>query len=221
MKIVCISDLHNLYKNIDIPDGDVVLCSGDMTNRGKSSEIRTFCQWYSELPHKHKIFICGNHDWLGEKNPSLLKEYAKEYGLVYLCDSEYVVSGLKIWGSPHTPRFCDWAFNQERTLEEAIQRKRLGMRGNFIKDYWDMILSDTDILITHGPPYGILDSCYGRNVGCSELLKACERIKPKYHLFGHIHEGYGTKIENGVVYINASICDGMYKPVNQPVVFEV
>lgn len=94
-------------------------------------------------------------------------------------------------------------------------------RGADIKQYWDKIDINTDILITHGPPHGILDEVNGCNVGCEELLLAVQRIKPKYHIFGHIHEGYGQKTIDGTTYINCSHVDGKYRPVNQPIRFEI
>lgn len=121
--------------------------------------------------------------------------------------------GLKFWGSPIQPWFHDWAFNRWRgSLTEGS-----------IKKHWDMIPDDTDVLITHGPPKGFGDRPFGREkpVGCDDLLAAVLRIKPKLHVFGHIHGGYGFDVFNGTIFLNASSVDEAYKPVNSPVVFDI
>lgn len=85
-----------------------------------------------------------------------------------------------------------------------------------------MIPPDTDILITHGPPYGFADKTYGGlSVGCEELIKVIDVIKPKVHVFGHIHEGYGIARNDHTVFINASTCTLRYRPENKPIVFDL
>jgi Icc-related predicted phosphoesterase len=118
------------------------------------------------------------------------------------------VDGIRIYGSPWQPFFCNWAFNL-RTSKE-------------LKEKWDLIPEGIDILVTHGPPYGYGDklaengSSPGENVGCKELLKAVERVKPKIHAFGHVHEGFGVYTLNNTILINASICDEYYRVINKP-----
>ncbi|MEL6848269.1 MAG: metallophosphoesterase, partial [Bacteroidota bacterium] len=125
----------------------------------------------------------------------------------YLEDESVEIGGLHIYGSPITPWFFDWAFNRQR--------------GEEIKTYWDKIPANTDILITHGPPHHMLDLTF-RNVyaGCEELGKAVARIRPRLHLFGHIHEAYGQLSQNGTLYVNASVVDLSYQVVNPPVVID-
>jgi Icc-related predicted phosphoesterase len=205
MRIVCLSDTHN--QQIETPDGDILIHAGDATIRGTIDEIVEFNYWFAALSHKHKIFVAGNHDWLFETNLTHARTFL-DPSIVYLQDSAVEIDGIKIYGSPWQPRFYDWAFNLNRGREMA--------------EKWEMIPADTDILITHGPPFGILDrTAYGDNAGCEELIKKVTELRPKAHIFGHIHEGYGRREESGITYINASNCDESYYPVNPPIVFEI
>lgn len=128
---------------------------------------------------------------------------------LYLQDQSTSIYGLKIYGTPWQPEFCHWAFNLKR--------------GQPLLDKWDLIPDDTDILITHGPPVGYGDLCaIGVRAGCVELLNTVQkRVRPKYHVYGHIHEGYGTRSDGRTVFINASICDLAYNPSNKPIVFDI
>jgi len=207
MKIVAISDSHGHHHSLSIPDGDLLIHAGDLSKRGLKIEITDFLDWFSAQPHKHKVFIAGNHDFFFEN------EYASEIqklipdNVIYLNDSAFVVEGIKIWGSPIQPWFYDWAFNRKR--------------GADIKKHWDLIPIDTDLLITHGPAHGILDLTMDyRNVGCEELLKRIYEVKPKYHICGHIHEAHGVLEKDGITYINASQLNVHYKAVFKPIVFE-
>jgi len=209
-KIVCLSDTHNCNEQIIVPDGDILIHAGDATIRGTIDEIVMFNEWFRNLPHKHKIFVAGNHDWLFETN----NRYARKLldsSIHYLQDSSVKVGNLKIYGSPWQPRFFDWAFNL--------------MRGAELADKWKLIDDDTDVLITHGPPFGILDEVprtdWIENTGCEELRKRVEIIRPKLHIFGHIHCGYGTTEQFGVQFVNASNCDESYEPTNAPMVIDL
>ena len=204
MKIVCLSDTHNA--RIQVPEGDLLLHAGDLTGRGKPSEISDFNTWMGELPHPHKVIIADIHDFLFEDNPHRAESLFTN--ATYLNDSGITIGGLKIWGSPISPWFHDWAFNRRR--------------GEDIRRHWDLIPEDTDILITHGPPFGLLDrTLTGSHVGCEELREAIGRIKPTLHLFGHIHEAFGKKTQSGTTFINASIMNVAYFPVNKPVLIEL
>lgn len=215
MKIVCLSDTHNCNEQIDVPDGDILIHSGDATIRGTQIEVEDFLTWFSSLPHKYKIFVAGNHDWLYETNNRFARLLTSNFGIKYLQDSSINIEGLKIYGSPWQPRFYDWAFNLNR--------------GNELAEKWQLIPADTDILITHGPPNGILDEVprgedWIENTGCEELIKKVEELSKnnlKLHIFGHIHCGYGQAERFGVKFINASNCDESYQPNNPPIVFEI
>ena len=207
-RIVTISDTHSRHSQINsMPEGDILIHSGDATNRGGIDEIAAFNEWLGALPYKHKIFVAGNHDWLFERSPKFAPTMMTNAH--YLLDNFVIVEGLKIYGSPWQPRFFDWAFNVDR--------------GEKIAQKWQMIPDDIDVLITHGPPYGILDEVPYRHehVGCEELLPVVKRIKPRAHIFGHIHAGYGMIEQHGIKFVNASICNEAYQPVNAPIVFDL
>lgn len=222
MKLVCISDSHCRHRKLVMPKGDVLIHAGDFCSVGRSlGEIEKFGEWMREQPYRHKIVIAGNHDRMFEDYPEAAREALGVAsgmdklggGLIYLQDSSVEIDGVKIYGSPWQPAFCNWAFNVPR-----------GMK---LKAKWDLIPGDTDVLITHGPPKGILDECpaWGggyTNVGCRELGKTImHRLNIRVHIFGHIHESYGETDMEGVHYINASSCDVDYRPVNPPIVYEL
>lgn len=214
MRIVCLSDTHNCTNEIEVPDGDILIHSGDATITGTVEEVKRFSAWFSSLPHRHKVFVAGNHDWLFERNNELGRTLLSSK-INYLQDSFVEIDGLKIYGSPWQPRFFDWAFNLNRGYELA--------------EKWKLIPSDTDILITHGPPNGILDLVprrgWDENTGCEELRNRVEEIsglgRLKLHVFGHIHCGYGVHEEFGVKFVNASTCNEQYQPTQLPIVVDL
>lgn len=219
MKIDCVSDLHGFQPNL--PGGDLLILAGDYTLSNKLLQWGSFFHWLSKQNYSKKILIGGNHDGFLEscypQNEKDLDEHkelqyfldAQGEGSIesfdYLCDSPTEYNGLKIWGSPWTPTFYNWHFMKDR--------------GDDIKKKWDLIPEDIDILITHGPPYGILDvNNRGEHCGCMDLREAIFRVKPKVHVFGHVHEQGGKTIDLCITkFINASIMDSQYKPSNKPV----
>lgn len=204
MKFVCLSDTHNLHNQLEVPDGDVLLHAGDFTNYGNKRDIQNFNLFLNKLPHTYKVIIAGNHDFMFERKPT--KARALLTNCIYLEDSAVEIEGFMIYGSPWQPWFFDWAFNLPR--------------GKPLKEKWDLIPKDTDILITHGPPYGHGDKVIRNgSQGCVDLLDAIQRVKPRYHIFGHIHEGYGITKEGKTLCINASNVDFHYHPVNPPITF--
>jgi Icc-related predicted phosphoesterase len=206
MQIIFISDTHGQHATLQLPkleaEKTMLIHTGDISNMGKEDEVKSFLEWFENQDYTYKIFIAGNHDFLFEKNPSLAESFIPK-NCIYLNNSSVEIESIKIWGSPITPRFYDWAFGSDR--------------GEKIREYWQQIPSDTDILLTHGPAYGVLDqTIQGLQVGCEELIRCVEEIKPKIHAFGHIHEAYG-KINNlNTTFINSSILDVRYKFANQP-----
>jgi len=205
MKIVAISDTHGLHSMLTVPPGDVLIHAGDMTGRGTLDEVRDFNEFLGSLPHTHKVVIAGNHDFCFERERE--ESEAELTHCVYLQDQAVTIEGVRFYGSPWQPWFYDWAFNLER--------------GAGIRVKWDLIPERTDVLITHGPPYGYGDeTARGEVVGCRDLLEVVERIKPRMHVFGHIHEGAGTSSNGQTVFINASTCDLGYRPVNPPIIYE-
>jgi Icc-related predicted phosphoesterase len=213
MKIVAISDIHTKQKQLKLPEGDVLVCAGDLSFRGTIQEISEFSEWLKQRPHKYKVVIAGNHDWGFETNRQLFQKMIEDAGGIYLENSGVTIECVKFWGSPITPRFFDWAFNVDR--------------GSLIKQYWDQIPIDTDVLITHGPAHGFgdyVDNHYskGLNVGCQDLYDAIERVKPQVHFYGHIHEGYGRyKMHCGTVSVNCSVVNSRYWVTNDPMIFDL
>lgn len=214
MRVVCISDTHNCNEQIVVPYGDLLIHSGDATTIGSIEQIENFANWFASLPHENKIFVAGNHDWLFE-TANAIAQRLLDSSITYLQDSSVEIDGLKIYGSPWQPRFFDWAFNLNRGYQLA--------------EKWALIPDDIDILVTHGPPNGILDLVprqgWDENTGCEELRKRVESIaavgRLKLHVFGHIHCGYGTHEQNGVTFVNASTCDEQYEPTNPPIVIDI
>jgi Icc-related predicted phosphoesterase len=209
MKITFFSDTHTKHDGIIFPEADVLVCTGDFTNVGKVHDVSEFAEFIQKQPHKHKIVIAGNHDFCFENEDRILAEKILTFsGITYLNDSGVTIDGIKFWGSPVQPYFGNWAFNRER--------------GSDIKKHWDLIPNDTDILLTHGPAYGILDMCdNGLRVGCCELLKRIDEVRPKIHACGHIHEGYGIIQLKHTAFINSSILDESYTRVNEPITLEI
>lgn len=191
MKIVCISDTHYLHAHTPVPNGDLLIHAGDVSTIGDLAEIVDFNRWLGTLPHPYKIVIAGNHDFYFEKEPQKAKELLTN--AIYLNDSGIEIEGFKIWGSPISPQFHHWAFNRQRGAE--------------IRQHWALIPADTDILITHCPPYGILDQTdTHQHEGCRDLLDIVQhQIQPCLHVFGHIHEAYGSLQIGRTLYVNASV----------------
>lgn len=191
MKIICISDTHNLHKDLKVPDGDMLIHAGDMTCVGGIDEIKEFNEWLGTLPHHHKIVIAGNHDLLFESDSLLANTLITN--AIYLNDSGIEIEGLKIWGSPISPNYQNWAFNREC--------------GEEIKKHWDLIPEDTDILITHCPPLGVLDfNSKGNSEGCKDLWAIVQqKVKPRLHVFRHLHDAHGQVKIGETLFVNASI----------------
>ncbi|XP_037939419.1 metallophosphoesterase domain-containing protein 1 [Teleopsis dalmanni] len=248
-RVVAMSDTHSLtpYIKFEIPEGDIFIHAGDFTKCGQLEEVVEFNKWLGTLPHKHKVVIAGNHELSFDKtftHPfqnknstdrtkltglSVLDDLptlgnAKENiesaiqtqnirdiltNCIYLEDEMLDIYGVRIYGSPWQPEFCKWAFNVPR--------------GRACLDKWDLIPEGIDILITHTPPVGHGDlCCSGVRAGCVELLTTVQkRVRPKYHVFGHVHEGYGITSDGRIIYVNASTCDINYIPNNPPIVFDV
>jgi len=207
LRLVCLSDTHDRLERVDVPDGDVLVHAGDFTGRGTPGQVRAFADSLARLPHPAKVVIAGNHDFLFEHEPAHARGLLGD-GVTYLQDSLAEVAGLRVWGAPWQPWFHDWAFNLRR--------------GPALAAKWALVPDGVDVLVTHGPPQGILDTTFdGRSVGCEELAAARARIRPRLHVFGHIHEAFGTDERDGILSVNACTCDLRYRPVNPPVVIDV
>jgi predicted phosphohydrolase len=206
MRIVCLSDTHGRHGRLNVPEGDLLLHAGDFSMEGRSEEIERFDHWLGTLPHEHKVVIAGNHDFLFERDPDRARALLANAS--YLQDGLIEVGGLRIWGSPWQPWFFDWAFNLPR--------------GPALASKWALVPDGVHVLVTHGPPAGILDRTANEEaVGCHDLARALERILPRLHVFGHIHESYGRLERDGTTFVNASNCDLKYRPVQAPIVVEL
>lgn len=207
MKIVLISDSHGQHHHLELPAGDMLVHAGDFTRSGKPDQAKDFLRWLAGQPFRHKIFVAGNHDFVAEKEPALFRSWVPD-NCIYLEDQQVEVDGMRVWGSPITPWFFDWAFNRQR--------------GGDICRHWDFIPEGLDLLITHGPPAGILDlTVRGEHVGCEDLRKRIETARPKVSVFGHIHEAYGRTEQGGTSFFNASVLDLGYRMANLPFVIEI
>ena len=210
MRLVCISDTHSLHRRIpNVPDGDVLIHAGDCLGAGTLDNVEDLNDWLGTLPHRHKIVIAGNHDWVFQEAPEFARGALTN--AIYLEDNGVEIEGIRFWGSPWTPTFMDWAFMLDR--------------GQAIRNRWKQIPDNTDVLVTHGPPKNIGDEASMgfkcQNVGCVDLLHRIEQLRLKAHIFGHIHEGYGEYILGGTRLVNASTCTVRYEPTNPPIVLDI
>lgn len=214
MRLVFISDTH-LRHAFSIPEGDVLVHCGDFTMRGSASEISRFDQWQQTLKSKFRytVIIAGNHEIGFEETPEAAQRLLKTPR--YLQDSSIVIEGVKFYGSPWQPWFYDWAFN----FPEGSEGRRVA------RETWAKIPDDTDVLVTHGPPYGILDRNLQReHCGDRDLPFALKRVKPRIHAFGHIHCAHGSMRHPGygdTLFVNACICDEAYMPTQAPIVVDL
>lgn len=198
VKVVVISDTHMHHPKL--PSGDLLIHCGDATMRGTADALKKTASWMKAQKFKHRVFVPGNHDVLFDRDLPLALTVME--GVDVLIDRALEVDGIKMYGTPPVPQFM----TPDRSL----------------KAVWERIPHGLDILVTHGPPHSILDTNRsGVHCGSATLLEAVRIAAPRFHVFGHIHEGYGREIHGATEYINASIMNESYKPLNRPVVFTV
>ncbi|RPD57592.1 metallophosphoesterase domain-containing protein 1 [Lentinus tigrinus ALCF2SS1-7] len=203
--VVCISDTHNTHRSQQpLPYGDILIHAGDLTQSGTVKELDDALAWLAAQPHPHKLLIAGNHD-VALTSPDVHERIPQ--GLTYLQDSatELSVKGrtLRVYGSPHTPKQGSWPFQYPRIRPASFSPSSEEQA----TEIWSSIPSATDILITHGPPFGHLDI---NNYGCYALLHALWRVRPRLHVFGHIHGGRGVECVqwDSVQEVYEDICAG-------------
>jgi Icc-related predicted phosphoesterase len=218
MKITFISDTHNKHNQVtsSLPGGDLLIHAGDISSMGHKHEIQQFCKWFNSLEnYTVKVFIAGNHDFGFQTEPKMAKEIVGSYKWINYLQDNFLGYGVdtenyvKIYGSPWQPEFNGWAFNLPKDGWELEQA-------------WEEIPDDTDILVTHGPAFGYLDTIMGQydNLGCELLTKRIKTIKPKIHVCGHIHSGYGYVFDGDTHFINASVLDEQYQYTQKPLTVE-
>jgi len=210
-KLVLCSDTHELHSRITWPEGDIVVHAGDFTRVGRPDKIEEFGNWLRDSPFDAVIIVAGNHDILFQKEPKKARKMLSKHDKIhYLEDGGCRIGGISFYGSPWQPEFSyGWAFTLAAEKE--------------LMDKWRCIPSDVQVLVTHGPPAGILDfTIDGSHAGSTSLLAEInQRIKPRLHLFGHIHESYGICKIKQTKFVNASICSPDYLPIHSPLVLEI
>jgi predicted phosphodiesterase len=226
-RITVLSDTHTRHGLIpltDLPGGDLLIHAGDIMNSGYNrNDIWDFGYWFQSLKqYEDKVFIAGNHDRMFQNHPEDVKGWLDKFGdIIYLQDDDLVLYGdgpngdmpennIRIYGLPHTPEFYSWAFNVPRNSHE-------------MQEIMNNIPDNTDILVTHGPPYGILDTISPRSyqaLGCEVLRDRVKQVRPKLHIFGHIHGGRGVEYIDGTLFINASVLNEQYEYTNKPITLD-
>jgi Icc-related predicted phosphoesterase len=211
LKLVHISDTH-LKAFPTLPEADILIHTGDALNSGDFSDLIKFRQQLDPIHHKFKkiLFLPGNHDWAFQHTPLEAENFLKETipNIEIMHEREYTYDGYKFFGTSYQPYFGGWAYNIPLYNELA--------------EFYDRIPEDTEVLLTHCPPKGILDSCIWDRVGSEELLQRLNKLnKLKLHCFGHIHYSHGLHFNGSTLYSNGAICTEEYKPLNGPNIIEL
>ena len=208
MRIVFISDTHNKLSKIVIPDGDLLIHCGDVTMRGDYGHLEQFNRELGALPHKHKLFVAGNHDHPFEHDNARARALVPN--AIYLEDELIEIAGLRIYGSPWQPEHKKLAFNLPRGSAELAA-------------IWAKVPDQIDILVTHGPPKGIRDwTPVWPSIGDELLLERVLAVRPKIHAYGHAHHAYGMEEKDGIIYVNAASLNENYNPQNrEPIVLDI
>jgi predicted phosphodiesterase len=213
MKLTVISDIHGLFNNLILKKGETLIIAGDFSIEGQEEEFKRFIKWLDKQKFKNKIVVGGNHDgyiYNNEKAKQKLKQYC-----IYLENEGTKLNNINFWGSPYTPRFNYWFFMKER--------------GKELKENWDLVPNNTNVLIGHGMPYGILDNTsypngdIGQNVGDFDLLNKIKHLSNlKIYIGGHLHlNGGKIYIKNNIQFINASVVNEDYELTNKPIIIEI
>jgi hypothetical protein len=219
VRMVCLSDTHFRHQDIQIPEGDLLVHAGDFTHLGTEQEVIRFGRWLRGLPHPIKIVVSGEHDRFCYENPEKTRTHLGPE-VIYLQDQGCEVYGLKIWGSPWHP-------------SAGVRPFGLPRLGEQLRNVWRQIPPETDVLVTHIPSYGLLDSKNPPRLlngvvvqriptpGCELLGRAMSGTRIMVHVFGHIHEGHGDFIHRGRLLLNASLCGEAYRLTHGPTVVDI
>lgn len=207
MKLTILSDTHLRHNQIKLTGGDVLIHCGDGLGMGRLRECEDFFKWFNKQPYTHKIYVPGNHDWCFQNNQDYLV-YTKDVHV--LIDQIVYINGVSFYGTPWQPKFNNWAFNLDDLGPEITEK-------------YSKIPEKLDFLITHCPPRTILDQVNnGPHLGCGSLsLRMIELVyTPKYHIFGHIHSGYGWEHFCNTMHYNVALCNEFNQIVNKPIDIE-
>lgn len=208
MRIVIISDTHGMHEELgkDLC-GDVLIHCGDFCDGFQIDEddLGKIDHWFGDLAFNEILCIGGNHDFVAQDR--MLQNREVFENATYLVDRSVEISGLHFYGSPWLPKLAGWA---HFLPDDELSKK------------WNKIPTETDVLITHTPPFGILDQPRsGGSVGCSHLRAAVEKLHPKVHCFGHVHASRGEHDETHVQFYNSSIVDSDFQVTHAPFVLEL
>lgn len=203
MRIVAVADTHTFEADLgQVPDGDVFVHAGDLLRGGTLDELGPVADWIQRLPHRHKVVVAGNHDWCFVNDRDAACERLGE--VIYLQDAGITIDGVRFWGSPWQPEYNDWAFNLPR--------------GPALAEKWSKIPEGLDVLITHGPPRGFGDAGPTEHrAGCKDLLERVRQVRPRVHLFGHIHQDGGMWLDGSTRFFNVTT----WECERAPTVFDV
>ncbi len=200
MEISCIADLHSNFPLLT--EGNLLIIAGDLTATDSEEDWEKLNKWLESIDSFDRIIVvAGNHDMRLQENLFALTPL-----VTYLEDSSTSYEGFKIWGSPWSLTVP--GINPKCT---AFTGKEVDLAAKF-----DLIPKDTNILITHTPPYGVLDRCLnGKHAGSCCLNNRIQEINPEFHIFGHIHERAGGLLKGNTFFVNASYVDAHYRPVGK------
>jgi Icc-related predicted phosphoesterase len=211
MRVCLISDTHGKHGVLRVPECELLVHCGDFSRGGRTrQQLDDTLAWMARQAVAHRILVAGNHDFFCEREPAAARAACAAAGVRYVCDEALEIAGVRIWGSPVTPAFHSLAFNRERGAE--------------IRATWDLIPSDLDLLITHGPPRGLGDRVFfGAHVGCEDLLTAVRRARPLIHAYGHIHEARGEYrlADLPTRFLNVANSPLIFGPPRPPVIVEI
>jgi len=207
MRLVIVSDTHGRHEELGVLEGDVLIHCGDAFNGFEPDErdVERLDRWFGRQRFDAILCVGGNHDFALEERAAQGMRVLEN--AVLLVDAPFEYRGVLFYGSPWTPELIDWAFYLEP--EDAEAR-------------WSKIPRETDVLITHSPPAGILDvNRSGKGCGCPHLAERVKAVKPALHCFGHVHASAGTLLRDGVRYINASMVNSQYRIARSPLVYDL
>lgn len=200
MRLVVISDTHGFHRTMGepgypaLPEGDVLIHCGDYSrDYGSAIDTERFAAWMSKQKHAHKIVCPGNHDYAVYENPAWAANLFRKSGIHMIGQKPLTINGVVFDGGPWMPlsgREPPWGFEMEERDRERL---------------WSRVHDDVDVLVSHVPPHGILDHTLSfSHLGCPVLREHVYRIRPRVHLFGHVHESRGSKNVDGIDFVNVS-----------------